>query len=78
MRNFIGTITNKSVWTFILLLIACWSALAFYKAGYAKATTLHSHTITEQQHEITKLRNMLLIERQIYLHNGPTFQPTIY
>lgn len=79
MRNFIGAITNKSIWTFILLLIACWSAFAFYKAGFAKATTLHSQTITEQQQEIIKLRNMLLIERQIHIRgNGPIFQPTIY
>lgn len=78
MRNFIGIVTNKSIWTFIMLLIACWSAFAFYKAGYQKASSQHAETIANQQEEIIKLRNMLLIERKSYLEHEPEYMATLY
>lgn len=78
MRNFVGYITNRSMWGILLLVIAIYSAFAFYKAGYTKATTQHSQIITQQQEEINKLKNMLLIERQTYLSSTPFFMATAY
>ena len=71
MRNFIGTITDKSIWAFILLIIAVWSAFAFYKAGYEKSAATHNQIILSQQEEITKLRNMLFIESHSSLRYMP-------
>lgn len=75
MRNFIGTITDKSLWAFILLLIAVWSAFAFYEAGYAKSASVHNQIIISQQDEINKLRNMLFIETHSSMFYLPAQMP---
>ena len=59
MRNFIGAITNKSIWTILLLIIAIWSSFAFYKAGFDKAETEHERIILNQKMEIQELRDLI-------------------
>ena len=54
MRNFIGAITNKSIWTILLLIIAIWSAFAFYKAGIE-----HERIILNQKMEIQELKDLI-------------------
>lgn len=60
MREFIGLITNKSIWTILLLIIAVWSAFAFYKAGFDKAEAEHEKIIQEQDKKIQELRSLLV------------------
>ena len=59
MRNFIGAITNKSIWTILLLIIAIWSAFAFYKAGFDKAEIEHERIILNQEMEIQELKDLI-------------------
>mgnify|MGYP004562086793 FL=1 len=65
MREFIGLVTNKSIWAIILLVISIWSAFSFYDAGYEKAEARGNEIISEQNKEIVKLRNMLSIDNNI-------------
>ena len=59
MRNFIGAITNKSIWTILLLIIAIWSSFAFYKAGLDKAEIEHERIILNQKMEIQELKDLI-------------------
>ena len=59
MRNFIGAITNKSIWTILLLIIAIWSSFAFYKEGFDKAEIEHERIILNQKMEIQELRDLI-------------------
>lgn len=78
MRNFIGTITDKHTWAFILLIIAVWSAFAFYKAGYEKSAKTYEQLVQNQQEEIIKLKNMLFIDSHSSLRYMPAHMSLHY
>lgn len=60
MREFVGIVTNKSIWAILLLIIAVWSSFSFYKAGFDKAEIEHERIILNQKMEIQELRDLLV------------------